>query len=176
MCKTLFFSLLMLSTFGAFAQTEALTLPTMQAGEASARQFFKALQENDSKTLQNFVASKETYLQIVEEYQYKEDTKRQQARTDVQTGYEKQAANILKSFQDTRAAIGASGVNIADCKVNLVQVRDRQREGLRGGRALIQLTNAAQNEIVLILRGFYEFKGKWYVMNEVRLRQTKAIE
>ena len=167
MRKLLFLSLFMASTFSTFAQD---AVAAMTAGETNARAFFAALQSNDTKTLNSFVASKETYLEIVSVYEYQQDLKRQKAKAAVETGYEKQAATITKSFQDVQAKVKAAGADLKDCKISLVQVRERERGGLKGGRALIQITDAAQHEIVIMVRGFYEFKGKWYVMDAVRLR------
>ena len=190
MRKLLFLSLAALSA-NAFAQSNSKTTAVVvqeaaqetpkataanaeqSAGEVNARLFFKALQENDAKALQNFVATKETYRLIADEYAYKAEQKRLKAKEDIETGYEKQAANIVKSFQTVQADIKAAGVDINACSVSLVQVRERENGGLRGGRALVQLKDAANHEIVIILRGFYEFKGKWYVMSEAKLREAK---
>ena len=171
MRQIIFFALFLASNAVSYAQT---ALPS--SGEISAKIFYKALQDNDAQALQSFIASKETYLLIADEYQYQQDQQRQKAKARVESDYANQAASITKSFQDVRNTINASGVDIKNCAVALVQVRDRQKNNLRGGRALIQLRDEAGHEIVVIVRGFYGFKGKWYIMDAVGLRTAAKSE
>lgn len=135
-------------------------------GEMAARLFFAALQQNDTKTLESYFATKNVYQSIVASYPYEQETKREQAKRDVETGHAKLIDELRANLVELRNETQKKGVNIADLTVNQVKITLKAHEAMRGGRATLELKDKAGNLYYLRLNSFYEFNGKWYLLGK----------
>lgn len=135
-------------------------------GETAVRLFFTALQQNDTKTLESYLASKTTYQSIVASYPYEQETKREQAKRDVEAGHAKLIAELRENLTELRNETQKKGVNIADLTLTQVKITLKAHEAMRGGRATLELKDKTGNLYYLRLNSFYEFNGKWYLLGK----------
>ncbi len=146
----------------------------VQEGETAAREFFAALKTNDVKSLEAYLASKTTYQEIVAVYPYENETKREQAKRDVEAGHAKLVEELRANFQEMREQIKKAGVNIAELEVSQVKFTLKDHETMRGGRFTLELKDKNGKIVYLRLNSFYEFGGKWYMLGKGKLKAVNS--
>lgn len=128
----------------------------------SAFVLFSALKNNDWKTLNNFIPSKEVYTKMIENFGapdgetaakvvalnkiYAQEKKR------IENSFIK-IQNILKKYPDVEA----------DNFVLLL----KENVTLRGGKGALVLKNKNKEQHVINFLKYYEWNGQWYVTNQL---------
>ena len=135
-------------------------------GETAARAFFNALKANDTQSLEAYLASKTVYQEIVASYPYEQESKREQAKRDVDAGHAKLMDELRSNFQEMREQAKKMNVNIAELEVSQVKVTFKAHETMRGGRVILELKDKNGKLMYLRLNSFYEFNGKWYLLGK----------
>ena len=139
----------------------------IQSGETTAKTIFAHLQKNDASAWAQFIPSYETYSKMIAAYPYPNAEKREKAVKRLEKEYPARQAEMAQHLSVFRNKAVQQGVDFSTLKVKSFQLNIRENMSFGGGRGILSLEQSNGTVLNLLLNNFYQFEGKWYVLDNM---------
>ena len=137
-----------------------------QDAQIAAKEIYNALVTKDLNSLMSFVPEKSVYLEMAEQYNYRDEAEKQMALSRIDTGYEEHRTTMKNGFLQTARQIQTEG----NLKLDGFAMGFSPKRPFPGGKAGLNFTNQKGAPYQLFLDGLYFFNDRWYVLKAVTLR------